>query len=100
MSNDTLKKCFPGGEAFSALYRSNSAFYGLFLTFFLFCSVEFFYWYFTEENIGGFNETRGLFFQEPANAVMEGIIDFHHDLFFILIVIVIFVCFMLYKIIY
>jgi hypothetical protein len=43
---------------------------------------------------------RDLFFQEPANSVMEHIIDFHHDIFFFLIVIVVFVVYMLLRIVY
>jgi cytochrome c oxidase subunit 2 len=39
-------------------------------------------------------------FQDPATAVMEGIIDFHHDLQFILIVIVTFVGWMLFSIVF
>ena len=36
-------------------------------------------------------------FQDPATPVMEGIINFHHDLMFILIMITIFVCWMLFR---
>lgn len=32
-----------------------------------------------------------LGFQDPATAIMEGIINFHHDLFFFLVVILFFV---------
>lgn len=39
-------------------------------------------------------------FQEPATAIMEGIIDFHHDLQFYLIVIVTFVVWSLFSIVY
>lgn len=41
-----------------------------------------------------------LNFQDPATAVMEGIIDFHHDIQFYLIVIVTFVAWMLFSLIY
>lgn len=41
-----------------------------------------------------------LNFQDSATAVMEGIIDFHHDIQFYLIVIVTFVTWMLFSIIY
>ena len=37
-----------------------------------------------------------LGFQDPASAIMEGIINFHHDLFFFLVVILIFVVRILY----
>ena len=43
---------------------------------------------------------RDLFFNEPANQVMEKIIDFHHDIFFFLVVIVISVVYLLIKTIY
>jgi len=33
-----------------------------------------------------------LGFQDPATPVMEGIINFHHDLMFFLIVVTVFVC--------
>lgn len=39
-------------------------------------------------------------FQDPATGVMEGIIDFHHDIQFYLIIIVIFVSWMLFSLIY
>lgn len=39
-------------------------------------------------------------FQDPATSIMEGIIDFHHDIQFYLIVIVIFVAWMLFSIVY
>lgn len=38
-------------------------------------------------------------FQDPATAVMEGIINFHHDLFFFLVAIVIFVSRLLFSVI-
>ena len=38
-----------------------------------------------------------LGFQDPATPVMEGIISFHHDLFFFLIIITIFFSWMLFK---
>ena len=38
-------------------------------------------------------------FQDPATAVMEGIINFHHDLFFFLVAIVIFVSRLLFRVI-
>jgi len=38
-------------------------------------------------------------FQDPATAVMEGIINFHHDLFFFIVVIVIFVSHLLFSVI-
>lgn len=40
-----------------------------------------------------------LGFQDPATPVMEGIINFHHDLMFFLIVTTIFVCWMLFRVI-
>lgn len=39
-------------------------------------------------------------FQDPATPIMEGIIDFHHDIQFYLIVIVIFVAWCLFSIVY
>lgn len=39
-------------------------------------------------------------FQDPATAIMEGIIDFHHDIQFYLIVIIIFVAWCLFSIVY
>nr|YP_010338816.1 cytochrome c oxidase subunit 2 [Glaucosphaera vacuolata]UNJ18766.1 cytochrome c oxidase subunit 2 [Glaucosphaera vacuolata] len=39
-------------------------------------------------------------FQEAANPIMEGIINLHHNLFFILMVIVVFVCWMLFRTLY
>lgn len=39
-------------------------------------------------------------FQDPATAIMEGIIDFHHDIQFYLIVIVTFVAWMLFSIVW
>lgn len=39
-------------------------------------------------------------FQDPATPVMEGIINFHHDLFFFMIVIAIFVFWFLFNILY
>lgn len=41
-----------------------------------------------------------LNFQDPATDIMEGIIDFHHDILFYLIVIVTFVVWMLFSIVY
>jgi cytochrome c oxidase subunit 2 len=41
-----------------------------------------------------------LGFQDPATPVMEGIINFHHDLMYFLIIITIFVCWLLFRIIY
>lgn len=41
-----------------------------------------------------------LNFQDPATVVMEGIIDFHHDIQFYLVVIVIFVVWMMVSIVY
>jgi cytochrome c oxidase subunit 2 len=38
-------------------------------------------------------------FQNPATAVMEGIIDFHHDIMFYIIVIVVFVAWILFAIV-
>ena len=38
-------------------------------------------------------------FQDPATPVMEGIINFHHDLFFFLTIVTVFVCWMLFRII-
>nr|YP_010394107.1 cytochrome c oxidase subunit 2 [Phytophthora litchii]DAZ88115.1 TPA_asm: cytochrome c oxidase subunit 2 [Phytophthora litchii] len=40
-----------------------------------------------------------LGFQDPATPVMEGIINFHHDLMFFLIMITVFVCWMLFRVI-
>lgn len=48
-----------------------------------------------------FNEDREFFvnaFKDPASPVMEGIIDFHHDVFFFLIMILIFVSWFLIRI--
>lgn len=42
----------------------------------------------------------GLTFKDPATDIMEGIIDFHHDIQFYLIVIVTFVAWMLFSIVY
>jgi cytochrome c oxidase subunit 2 len=39
-------------------------------------------------------------FQDPASPTMEGIIDLHHDLFFFLIVILVFVMWMLFRSVY
>lgn len=39
-------------------------------------------------------------FQDPATPVMEGIINFHHDLMFIIILTTVFVCWMLFRTIY
>ena len=39
-------------------------------------------------------------FQDPATPVMEGIINFHHDLMFFLVITVIFVCWILIRCIY
>jgi cytochrome c oxidase subunit 2 len=44
-------------------------------------------------------ESWQLGFQDPATPVMEGIINFHHDLFFFLLIIIFFVCWLLLKII-
>ena len=41
-----------------------------------------------------------LGFQDPATPVMEGIINFHHDLVFFLIIVTVFVCWMLYRVIF
>lgn len=41
-----------------------------------------------------------LGFQDPATPVMEGIINFHHDLMYFLIIITIFVCWILFRIIF
>ena len=41
-----------------------------------------------------------LNFQDSATSVMEGIIDFHHDVQFYLIIIVTFVAWMLFSIVY
>lgn len=48
-----------------------------------------------------FDEDRDLYtnaFKDPASPVMEGIIDFHHDVFFFLIMILIFVSWFLIRI--
>nr|QIA60544.1 cytochrome c oxidase subunit 2 [Odontoschisma grosseverrucosum] len=42
-------------------------------------------------------EPRQLGFQDPATPMMQGIIDLHHDIFFFLIVILIFVLWMLVR---
>lgn len=39
-------------------------------------------------------------FQDPASPIMQGVIDFHHDLFFFLIVIMTFVFWLLVKVIF
>lgn len=39
-------------------------------------------------------------FQNPATSVMEGIIDFHHDIMFFIIVIVVFVAWVLFAIVF
>ena len=39
-------------------------------------------------------------FQDPATPVMEAIINFHHDLMFLLILIVIFTSWMLFRCLY
>ena len=39
-------------------------------------------------------------FQDPATPVMQGIIDLHHDIFFFLVVIVVFVFWMLMRTLY
>ena len=36
-----------------------------------------------------------IFFQDPATVIMEGIIDFHHDLTFLIVVLCIFVTYMM-----
>lgn len=56
---------------------------------------------FFKKNINYFNiaESWQIGFQDPATPVMEGIINFHHDLFFFLIVITLFICWLLLKII-
>ena len=41
-----------------------------------------------------------LGFQDPATPVMEGIINFHHDLMYFLIIITVFVCWILFRIIF
>lgn len=41
-----------------------------------------------------------LGFQDPATPVMEGIINFHHDLMFIVVLTTVFVCWMLFRVIY
>jgi cytochrome c oxidase subunit 2 len=35
----------------------------------------------------------------PASPVMEGIMNFHHDVFFFMVIVVIFVSFLLYRVI-
>jgi len=40
-----------------------------------------------------------LGFQMPASPVMEGIMNFHHDVFFFMVIVVIFVSFLLYRVI-
>lgn len=44
--------------------------------------------------------SRQIGFQDPATPIMEGIIDLHHDLFFFMVVISIFVVWVLSRIIY
>ena len=39
-------------------------------------------------------------FQDPATPIMQGIIDLHHDIFFFMIVILVFVMWMLERSIY
>jgi heme/copper-type cytochrome/quinol oxidase subunit 2 len=39
-------------------------------------------------------------FQDPATPIMEGIVDFHHDIMFLVIFITIFVSYLMYRIIY
>jgi len=39
-------------------------------------------------------------FKDPATAIMEGIIDFHHDIQIYLIIIVTFVAWMLFSVVY
>ena len=41
-----------------------------------------------------------MLFQDPASPVMEGIIEFHHDLMFIITFIVFFVLFMICAILF
>lgn len=41
-----------------------------------------------------------LGFQDPATAIMEGIINFHHDLFFFLVAILFFVIHILIRCLY
>jgi len=60
------------------------------------------------ENLSSFNNTvlydapshNQIGFQDPASPIMEGIIDLHHDLFFFLILVSVFVSWILFNIIY
>ena len=56
---------------------------------------------FHKQNIfSDISESWQLGFQEPATPVMEGIINFHHDLMFFLIIIVAFTSWMVFRCIY
>lgn len=44
--------------------------------------------------------SRQMGFQDPATPIMEGIIDLHHDLFFFMIIIFVFVLWLLVRLIY
>jgi cytochrome c oxidase subunit II len=47
-----------------------------------------------------FAEPWQLTFQDPASPIMEGIIDLHHDIMFFLVLIIVFILWMLTRIIY
>jgi len=41
-----------------------------------------------------------IHFQEPASPIVEGIIDLHHDVFFYLLIILVFVIWVFFRIVY
>jgi len=41
-----------------------------------------------------------LSFQDPATPIMQGLIDLHHDIFFFMVFILLFVCWMLFRTVY
>jgi len=45
-------------------------------------------------------ERWGCSFQEPATTIMEGIIDFHHDIFFILLLVLVLVACLLLEFVF
>jgi len=47
-----------------------------------------------------FAEPWQLTFQDPASPIMEGIIDLHHDIMFFLVLIIVFILWMLMRIVY
>jgi len=54
----------------------------------------------SKDSVLGLSEIGQATFQTPANAIMEGIIDLHHDIMFFLVFVAIFVLYMLTVIIY